>query len=639
MKKIQNELIRYLAQENRPITSTELANTLGVSIRSIKNYISDINYSYNKKIIISSRQGYSLNRQIAYKLLLTDTEEIPLPQTGEERIAYIIKQLILEHTSQLNLFDLCEHLCIGYSTIKSLISKMNKTFSVYNIKFICKNDCLHIIGSEKDKRRLISYVINDESKSHFVDIQQLKHCFKNIDVDLLNTIVFSCFKKYNYYLNDFAAVKLLFHLLIIIERNLNGNELTFGETSIHTSNESEKNLLLALVEKIQNKFHILLNPYEQFEIFMLFKATANLSIPDSKEALLEYINKELLDLTDYYVLQINNHYLIDLSDDKFTTPFTLHLENLIHRGKMGYLVNNPLKDSIKYNNPIIFDIAIFIGLDIMERYNIYINEDEIAFLAIHIGSEIERQNANQSKIRTALLCPNYRDICSNLSNNLLLSFGNQLDIVTNVSCEDNLSSSNFSLLLTTIPLKKSYSCETIQLLPFNLSSQYDMIHDTILKIQSKHKNKILRKNFSSFFEDDLFFVNLDFDKPEDVIHHLCIALYQKEYIPLDYEENVLKRENAATTAFGNIAIPHSVDMNAVKTSIAVAVSKKGFQWKQNIVHIVFLLALNKADKQTFRELYESLISLFCEEESILLKIRNCDTFNDFKNIIYSYLSN
>ena len=75
-------------------------------------------------------------------------------------------------------------------------------------------------------------------------------------------------------------------------------------------------------------------------------------------------------------------------------------------------------------------------------------------------------------------------------------------------------------------------------------------------------------------------------------------------------------------------------MNAIKTSIAVAISKKGFQWDTNIVYIVFLLAINKADKHTFRNLYESLISLFIED-SMIQEIRNCISFSDFEKLIYS----
>ncbi len=635
MKKKQSELIQYLSQQNRTVKSMELANVLQISARSVKNYVSEINLLYDKKIILSSRQGYQINRQLSYNLLLNDHHDSAIPQTGEERAFYIIKQLILEHTSSLDLFELCDYLCISYSTIKSVIAKMNKTFSAYHVEFICKNDCVQIIGSEKDKRRLISYIINEESNARFLDIQQLGECFYHIDVEALHKLLFSTFKRHNYYLNDFAAVNILLQLLILIERNLAGNELNMGETALSIESQSEASLLQELFEQLEGQFLLHLNPYEKFEIHMLIKAHATSSLPASKTELKKLIGNEFLSLTDYYVAQVNSHYLIDLSDERFTTAFTLHLENLILRAKLGRFTNNPLAESIKLNNPIIFDIAIYIGLDLMERYHLSINEDEIAFLAIHIGAEIERQNMSLSKIRTVLLCPNYRDISTELLNSLLFNFGNQLDIIGNVYNESDLKNLSFSLLLTTIPLKHSYGCDVVQISPFNLSAQYNIIYDAILKRQDTDKNKKLRTNFHTFFESDLFFINPEPNNREEIITYLCGILQQKEYVDHDFEASVLKRENAATTAFGNIAIPHSVDMNAVKTSITIAISKSGFQWAGNTVYLIFLLAINKADKTAFRELYESLVSLFGDKNTIQ-EARACNSFKDFEQLIYNH---
>lgn len=636
MKKKQNELVRYLSGQNRPVKSAELANALQISSRSVKNYVSDINFFYNKKIILSSRQGYQLNRQLSYNLLL-DEEEEELPQTGEERAFYIIKQLILEHTSQLDLFDLCDYLCISYSTIKAIIAKMNKNYAAYHVEFVCKNDCVRIVGNEKDKRRLISYIINEESKNRFIDIQQLKDCFRgSIDVEMLRGLVLSTLKKHNYYLNDFAAVNLLLQFCIIIDRNINGNELNFGETELTIESETEMRLIQDLFRQIEEHFPVRLNSYERVEIYMLFRANANSSIPASREELKRFIGDELMTLTDYYVKQVNNHYLIDLSDDRFTTAFTLHLENLLIRARMGRFTNNPMAESIKLNNPIIFDIAIYIGLDLMERYHVHINEDEIAFLAIHIGAEIERQNTNRSKIRTVLLCPSYRTMCSDLLNKLLFDFGNQLDIICSVCNENDLKELSFSLLLTTIPLNNAYECNVIQISPFNLSAQYDIIYDTIVKEQDRYKNEKLKKNFHNFFEEELFVVNPKAEHRDEILKYLYEKLYEKDYVNEEFERNVMKRENAATTAFGNVAIPHSTDMDAIKTSIAVAISKRGFQWGSNTVHIVFLLAINKADKQTFRNLYESLISLF-SDENMIQEARNCGGFKDFERLIYNHI--
>lgn len=77
-------------------------------------------------------------------------------------------------------------------------------------------------------------------------------------------------------------------------------------------------------------------------------------------------------------------------------------------------------------------------------------------------------------------------------------------------------------------------------------------------------------------------------------------------------------------------------MDAIKTSIAVGVSKKGIQWGNHTVHLVFLLAINKADKKDFRNLYESLINIFSDKH-ILQEVKNCQTFQDFENLVYAFM--
>ena len=117
MNKKQLEMIRFLSVHNRPMSGKELANALEVTPRSIKNYVHEINGLYGKSIIASSRNGYELHTNVVSSLLASlDNQKIP--QTQEERSFYIIKQLVLHHHSGLDLFDLCDTLCVSYSTIK-----------------------------------------------------------------------------------------------------------------------------------------------------------------------------------------------------------------------------------------------------------------------------------------------------------------------------------------------------------------------------------------------------------------------------------------------------------------------------------------------------------------------------------------
>ena len=644
MKKKEQELLNYLSEFNKPIRSAEIANALDISVRSVKNYVHNINSLYGKNIILSSRNGYELNLQNNYSLVLTNSSE-QIPQTLEERSFFIIKQLVLNHSAQIEIFDLCDSLCVSYSTIKSIISKMNKTYSSYDLEFYCEHDCVRIKGDEINKRKLLSYIINEESKSSIMNVNVLKNNFASIDVEKLQNIIFTTFKKYNYYLNDFSSMNLLLHLLIIVDRELNGNELNDGQNEVSIDNQDELNFLNEFIAQLETTFEISINKYERFEIYMLFKTNANFSIEDSSKKLKELVGDNIIELIDKYVENINNIYMVDLSSKAFKTPFTLHLKNLLLRAQSGKYTSNPMAETIKNNSPLIFDIAIYISLDLAERFNIKINEDETAFLAMHIGSEIERQADNKDKIPVAILCPNYHNMADQIMNSLMLNFGNQLNMVGSIHNENDFYTLNnpVSILFTTIPVttkiintNTNEPLDVVLISPLNLKSQFSIIQNAILQAQEKYRDRKLKVKFNDFFEQSLFVVDSKLKNKKQVLTKLCDCLLVQNYVDTNFEESVYKRENAAGTAFGNVAIPHSIEMNAIKTSIAVAISKEGIQWNSNIVHIVLLLAINKADRRSFRALYESLISLFSEDK-VIQEIRNCTSFDEFKSIIYTAL--
>lgn len=644
MKKKEQELLNYLSEFNKPIRSAEIANALDISVRSVKNYVHNINSLYGKNIILSSRNGYELNLQNNYSLVLTNSSE-QIPQTLEERSFFIIKQLVLNHSVQIEIFDLCDSLCVSYSTIKSIISKMNKTYSSYNLEFYCEHDCVRIKGDEINKRKLLSYIINEESKSSIMNVNVLKNNFASIDVEKLQNIIFTTFKKYNYYLNDFSSMNLLLHLLIIVDRELNGNELNDGQNEVSIDNQDELNFLNEFIAQLETTFEISINKYERFEIYMLFKTNANFSIEDSSKKLKELVGDNIIELIDKYVEDINNIYMVDLSSKAFKTPFTLHLKNLLLRAQSGKYTSNPMAETIKNNSPLIFDIAIYISLDLAERFNIKINEDETAFLAMHIGSEIERQADNKDKIPVAILCPNYHNMADQIMNSLMLNFGNQLNMVGSIHNENDFYTLNnpVSILFTTIPVttkiintNTNEPLDIVLISTLNLKSQFSIIQNAILQAQEKYRDRKLKVKFNDFFEQSLFVVDSKLKNKKQVLTKLCDCLLVQNYVDTNFEESVYKRENAAGTAFGNVAIPHSIEMNAIKTSIAVAISKEGIQWNSNIVHIVLLLAINKADRRSFRALYESLISLFSEDK-VIQEIRNCTSFDEFKSIIYTAL--
>lgn len=115
MKPNRLKLIRAI-YELQPCTVSTLSNHLGVSVRSIKSYAHDINMEY-PNAISSSREGYTINQSIAKAILDEDNNHVP--QTSEERVVFLISQLINHHQDEaIDIYDLCDEMFISLSTLK-----------------------------------------------------------------------------------------------------------------------------------------------------------------------------------------------------------------------------------------------------------------------------------------------------------------------------------------------------------------------------------------------------------------------------------------------------------------------------------------------------------------------------------------
>lgn len=634
MKKKHMELLNYLLNHTTA-TSKELAAVLSISTRSVKNYVNEINLFSKQKAILSTKQGYVVQKEAA-KLLLSIKED-DLPQTSEQRGFYIIKQIMLEHSSHVNIFDLCDSLYVSYSTIKADIAKMNKAFANFHVHFTCENDAVRLHGSEKDKRKLVSYVMYEETDQQFMDTGMIKESFADVSIDKVTSIIHDTFQKYHYYINDFSFVNLLLHFAIIIDRMREGNFIDSRNEDFLIESETERSLVLDLCQQLEAEFHIRFDKNEQFEIYMLFKTNANYSMPSSEDNLKKLVGTDILELTKEIVSKVNESYLIDLNHEGFVTPFSLHLKNLLLRAQNGTYTKNPMVDAIKASCPTVYDIAIFISLELMHRYQIEINEDEVTFLALHIGAEIERQKTNDSKIKCILLCPDYMNMTTNIYNKLLIDFGNQINIIKTISYENELENLSYDMLITTIPLKKTVHREVCLIPPFKSDNSFHTLQSTIEYLRMNQKNYILKKNFHDFFSPQLFVANPSQHDREAIIHLLSENMLQLEYVDQDFENNVMIREHAASTGFVNIAIPHAMEMEALKTCIGVAISKQGITWGNLCVHVVLLVAINKVDKKIFHDLYEALVILF-SNESIIEQVKECDSFQDFETLIYSSIT-
>lgn len=632
MKKKQKDLLTLLLQQDSPISSRRLSEKMTVSVRTVKNYIYELNRLGAAPVITSSKIGYQVVRDEAEKLLQEPKDLSQLPQTFKERSFYIIKKILMEN-QRINIFDLSEELFVSFSTLKSDLSRMNKAYEKFHVKFVLKQEEIQITGEEKEKRRLISYIIFEEVPNKFIDKQILEATFEKEDIEKLSEIIHTILHESNYHLNDFSFVNLMLHLLILLESVRNDKSLASRNWFSSWLREDKAKLVTEMIRQIEIAFDLTLNNLEKEEIHMIFQANANYIPSNNLKELEQIVGSEISHAVDAILRDVRLTFGINLMSESFIVPFSLHVSGLFSRAKQKTSLKNPMLSSLKKEFPMVYDIAVYLSLRLSALFDISISEDETAYIALHIGSELEGQKRNLSKIPTVLLCPKYMNLDERLYEQLTQHFGNDLNIQTVISKFSEAADLDFELLITTLPIPATNDFLTIEVSPIFTEEQRVMLITELGDIRLDRKKSILRKNFDDYFDQRFFTSQLKANQTEAIINDLCHVLERESIVPETFAKHVLERERASSTAFEAVAIPHSVYMDAHQTVISVAISEKGILWGDKKVHIVLLAAINDIDRHLFTDIYEALISLFDSAISYQ-EIKGIKNFEAFRSFIY-----
>lgn len=629
MKEKQRELLLFLVEKEQPLTSKQLSSHLGISQRTIKNYVKELNSHDSQLVIASSQQGYLAIKDSAMALLEHAEQVVTIPQDYMERAYYIIKKLLISHEI-VSIFDLCEELHISYSTLKNLLTKMNGTFESFHLHFSSTNNYLKIVGEEKDKRSLMSHIIYTETNNNFFNWNGLFQSYGEAYIQNLSAVIKDVFKQNHYDINDFSFMSLILHLTILINRVRSGKYIE-GETILNIE-QKEKKIMEDLCEAIETSFDITLTPSEISEIYILFKTDVNLSLVQNTKEVKELVGGPIYHKAIALIESVNQMYKIDLMTDHFIIPFVLHLKRLKTRLKYHTYNKNPMIQSIKQSFPLIYEIAVYLSMQLEKDNQVVMVEDEVAFIALHVGTEMERQQKNAEKIKCVLLCPDYMAICTRIEGFLLANFNHDLHLVASVRYQHQLDSLDFDLLITTFEIEPTSQYKIFQINLFDVERSKSALYQVINQIKTQSKNNILKQNFDQYFQPAIFFVNPPFSTKEELISQLSQQMATLDYVSESFGPHVLEREQMSATSYGQIAIPHSIHMDAIKTCVSVIIMTEGFLWDDTLVNIILLTAINDVDRRNFRIIYEAILELF-EEKDIAQLASSLLTFQDFKQFV------
>lgn len=622
------------------MTASELADRLGLSLRSINNYVHRINAKYNE-IIISSNKGYLLNKEKAAGII----DSLPsswIPSNFEERKKYILKKLLFSQQHP-TMESLSQRLCVSYQTLKNEVTRLRNFLSEYELHLRIKEDKLSIIGSEKDKRKLILKLINEELEISSFSLDKIQELFLNVDLRLIKKSIISSLKKHGYFLDEFSLLNYIFHIAILIERKENNIQADDGQDAKKLKDIFLPHVLQIIEDvyiELSQEYHLSFSKDEFIDISlpMMTNAFSNKIDQLKIEQLADFVGYEIKDLLFEIVNEVRDTYAIDLKEGNFLVRFAFHLKNVMVRVTNNIPVKNNQLLKIKSGYPLIYVIAVFISNIINKKFDQKLSEDEIAYIALHIGVLIEEKKAYTEKLRCVVLAPefhiNNRELYKRLNNR----FSESMIITKFLNSYDDLQSiEDFDLLLSTVELNPMEISPDIfssyfQIDPFLSDTTSRLLFQRIEDLkQIKRREKIINQ-FKFFFKEDLFFVDFPFKSHVDVIEEICDRMIEKQYVDNSYKKEIYEHEDIAPSSYGNIAIPHPLTNKAKSSVIAISINRDPIDWLGNQVNIVFMLSLEEKNQALFKEIFDFIVKLIANNDSFE-KIMNIKTYNQFIDLM------
>lgn len=554
MKPKMIKLIRILSDYTEFVTASSLAANMDVSTRSIKSYIQEIN-SFYPDAIESSREGYRIDKQAARRIL--EESGTHIPQSSQERIVYIINSLIKSDTS-VNTYDLCDEMYVSYSTIKNDLQAVKSRLRKYDLQLNNNHDNLTVSGLEKNKRRLLSSILYDESNVNFVNLETIQNIFPEIEIELIKDSLLEIFDRFHYFVNDYSLINLVLHITIAIDRIRNRNVNTEDIHDMPPISSHEYELARNIARKIEEDFQIEYNQAEVYELALLLisRATAIDYQSITVSNLGDFITPECLALVKELISDVNSFYYIDLTEPEFLIRFALHIRNLLQRSKNNYFSRNPLTEEIKTSCPLIYDVSVCLSSIIKERTGISINDDEIAYIAFHLGSTLEAQKNLSEKVTAALYCPSYYDTNVKLTDTINRHFSSEL-LITNIFTEEREleKAGKSDLVLSTVPLNSVIQLPLLQISPFFTEKDVQSLRRQLTEIKTNKRRKQFREYLEYLIVPEFFERRDDLTDYDQVVRHMVGKMVSMGYVDEDFEQDIRAREQLSATAFQDFAIP------------------------------------------------------------------------------------
>jgi len=170
----------------------------------------------------------------------------------------------------------------------------------------------------------------------------------------------------------------------------------------------------------------------------------------------------------------------------------------------------------------------------------------------------------------------------------------------------------------------------VRITPFLAETDIERVQQAAARIRRARRLSRLREELQRYFSADAFLSPVPDAGEETIIRMLGGMLTAGGLIGDDYISGTIERERMSSTAFTDaLAVPHALQMTARRTAIAIGIADGSVAWGAGRVQVVALAAFSEDDRDAFQTVFEQLVEVFSERESVQRIVRRATGFDAF----------
>ena len=622
----QDRLLQTLLRQDEWATAASLADLLGVTPRSIRSYVVALNArTSDSDAVESGPAGYRAGAG-AHDALRARPDGESAPR---DRLHALVRML-LDATDGIDFYETAGRLHVSDATLEADLARVRGLLDGMALRLERDREMVRLRGAEVAQRRLLSRLAHDEMDAGSFHPESIRRALTGtaVAVGPFKTALVSELGELGYYVNELAISDVLLHIAIAADRVSAGRAL---ETPVAGTWEEIPKLGAVIRDLAAEHFGVALGEGDSAHLatLVLTRAIAP-GQAAAADAVRSGVDAGIEAAVRAEIVQAAADYQVDLVDEKFILRLALHVQNLLRRAEEQAWTRNPLTRSLKSAYPMIFEVAVSIASGLHDRLGAPIHDDEIAYIAMHIGGRLERSRKAESILTATIVCPGYYELHELLRSSVDRSLGSSVEVTGVVTTVDpDWESIDTDLVLTTIDPGASGE-RYVRIQPFLTDADVERVSQTAARLRRARRLNRLREELSRYFSPDAYLHPLPDEGAEAIIRRLGGMLTTSGLIGDDYVENTIARERMSSTAFTDaLAVPHALQMTAERTAIAIGVADGSVAWGDGRVQVVALAAFSESDRTAFQTVFEQLVEVFSERESVQRIVRRGTTFEAF----------